>query len=123
MALQKRGRVGAGGGAEGGEHGGGRAGRPGLRHPVRQSGAGHGGVGRCAGRRNRGTAGAGAGAFPAALAGAYLHGLAGDLAAREIGPVGMVAGDLTPRLPRAIRSLALRRSASLAASRLSRRPA
>ncbi len=43
--------------------------------------------------------------FPAAIAGAYLHGLAGDLAAREIGQVGMVAGDLIPMLPRAIRSL------------------
>lgn len=43
--------------------------------------------------------------FPAAIAGAYLHGLAGDLAAREIGQVGMVAGDLIPMLPRAIRNL------------------
>jgi hydroxyethylthiazole kinase-like uncharacterized protein yjeF len=43
--------------------------------------------------------------FPAAIAGAYLHGLAGDLAAAEIGQMGMVAGDLLPRLPRAIRAL------------------
>jgi hypothetical protein len=34
-----------------------------------------------------------------------LHGLAGDLAAAEIGQMGMVAGDLLPRLPRAIRAL------------------
>ena len=43
--------------------------------------------------------------FPAAIAGAYLHGLAGDLTAREIGQVGMVASDLIPMLPRAIRNL------------------
>jgi ADP-dependent NAD(P)H-hydrate dehydratase / NAD(P)H-hydrate epimerase len=49
--------------------------------------------------------------FPAAVAGAYLHGLAGDLAAREIGPVGMLAGDLVPMLPRSIRSLGARATA------------
>jgi hydroxyethylthiazole kinase-like uncharacterized protein yjeF len=40
--------------------------------------------------------------FAAAVAGAYLHGLAGDLARKEIGAAGMVAGDLLPMLPRAI---------------------
>jgi hydroxyethylthiazole kinase-like uncharacterized protein yjeF len=43
--------------------------------------------------------------YPAAIAGAYVHGLAGDLAARDIGQVGMVAGDLIPRLPDVIRRL------------------
>jgi hydroxyethylthiazole kinase-like uncharacterized protein yjeF len=43
--------------------------------------------------------------FPAAIAGAYLHGLAGGIAARQIGQVGMVAADLIPVLPEAIRSL------------------
>jgi hydroxyethylthiazole kinase-like uncharacterized protein yjeF len=43
--------------------------------------------------------------YPAAIAGAYLHGLAGELAARDIGQVGMLAGDLIPRLPDAIRCL------------------
>jgi len=38
----------------------------------------------------------------AAVAGAYLHGLAGDLVRKEIGAAGMVAGDLLPMLPRAI---------------------
>ncbi len=44
-------------------------------------------------------------AFEAAVAGAYLHGLAGDLARRDLGDMGMVAGDLPPRLPLAIRRL------------------
>jgi hydroxyethylthiazole kinase-like uncharacterized protein yjeF len=43
--------------------------------------------------------------FDAALVGAYVHGLAGQWASREIGPAGSVAGDLLPRLPRALRVL------------------
>jgi len=43
--------------------------------------------------------------FEAAVAGAYLHGLAGQLAREELGDMGMVAGDLVPRLPLAIRRL------------------
>lgn len=41
--------------------------------------------------------------FAAAVAGAYLHGFAGRIAEEEIGQAGVVAGDLLPRLPRAIR--------------------
>ncbi len=41
--------------------------------------------------------------FDAAVAGAYLHGLAGEIAAEEIGEEGMMAGDVTPRLSRALR--------------------
>ncbi len=41
--------------------------------------------------------------FDAAVVGAYLHGLAGQMAQREIGEAGPVAGDLLPRLPQAIR--------------------
>ena len=41
----------------------------------------------------------------AARAGVYLHGLAGDLAARETGPEGLLAGDLLAHLPAAIRAL------------------
>ena len=42
----------------------------------------------------------------AAAAGVYLHGLAGDLTAREKGMMGLVAGDLVFTLPEAIRGLA-----------------
>lgn len=40
--------------------------------------------------------------FAAAVAGAYIHGLAGNLVREEIGAAGMVAGDLLPMLPQAI---------------------
>jgi hydroxyethylthiazole kinase-like uncharacterized protein yjeF len=40
--------------------------------------------------------------FAAAVAGAYIHGLAGDLVREEMGDAGMVAGDLLPMLPQAI---------------------
>ena len=41
----------------------------------------------------------------AAICAAYIHGRAGELAAREIGEAGAAAPDLLPRLPRAIREL------------------
>jgi NAD(P)H-hydrate epimerase len=41
----------------------------------------------------------------AARAGVWLHGLAGDLAAREIGDIGIIAGDLIARIPAARRRL------------------
>ncbi len=44
-------------------------------------------------------------AFEAAVAGAYLHGLAGELARADLGEMGVVAGDLPPRLPLALRRL------------------
>jgi hydroxyethylthiazole kinase-like uncharacterized protein yjeF len=44
-------------------------------------------------------------AFAAAAAGAYLHGMAGELAARQIGYAGVVAGDVVSRLPLAWRTL------------------
>lgn len=43
--------------------------------------------------------------WDAARAGVYLHGLAGDLAAADLGQVGMIAGDLLDRIPRAIMQL------------------
>jgi NAD(P)H-hydrate epimerase len=36
----------------------------------------------------------------------YLHGLAGDIAARELGEISLIAGDLLDTLPRAFRTLA-----------------
>jgi NAD(P)H-hydrate epimerase len=41
-------------------------------------------------------------AWDAACAGVYLHGLAGDMAAADLGPAGMIAGDLLERIPHAI---------------------
>ncbi|MGD0920304.1 MAG: NAD(P)H-hydrate dehydratase [Terriglobia bacterium] len=38
----------------------------------------------------------------------YLHGLAGDIAARELGEISLIAGDLLDALPRAFRTLAER---------------
>ncbi|MEJ2736295.1 MAG: NAD(P)H-hydrate dehydratase [Anaerolineae bacterium] len=44
-------------------------------------------------------------AFQAAVAGAFLHGLAGELARSELGDMGVVAGDLPPRLPLALQRI------------------
>lgn len=41
----------------------------------------------------------------AAVAGVYLHGLAGDLACQQLGPEAMIATDLLDKLPEAIRIL------------------
>ncbi|MCX7839533.1 MAG: NAD(P)H-hydrate dehydratase [Anaerolineae bacterium] len=41
--------------------------------------------------------------YDAAIVGAYLHGLAGEIAAREIGDAGVVASDVLVRLPEAMR--------------------
>jgi NAD(P)H-hydrate repair Nnr-like enzyme with NAD(P)H-hydrate dehydratase domain len=41
----------------------------------------------------------------AARAGAYLHGLAGDLAARALGEEPLLAGDLLDRVPEALKLL------------------
>jgi hydroxyethylthiazole kinase-like uncharacterized protein yjeF len=47
----------------------------------------------------------GMGAFEAAVAGAYVHGLAGQLARDDLGDMGMVAGDLPLRLALALRRI------------------
>ena len=41
----------------------------------------------------------------ACIVGTYLHGLAGDLAAQELGEESMLAGDITQFLPRAFKRL------------------
>jgi ADP-dependent NAD(P)H-hydrate dehydratase / NAD(P)H-hydrate epimerase len=43
--------------------------------------------------------------FDAASAGVYVHGEAGDLAAREMGETGMVASDICRHIPYAIRNI------------------
>jgi NAD(P)H-hydrate epimerase len=43
--------------------------------------------------------------YDAAVCGAYLHGLAGEIAAGRTGAAGVLAGDLLPALPEAIQSL------------------
>jgi hydroxyethylthiazole kinase-like uncharacterized protein yjeF len=48
----------------------------------------------------------GLGAFEAAAAGTYIHGLGGELARVEVGEAGMVAGDVLARLPQACQHIA-----------------
>jgi ADP-dependent NAD(P)H-hydrate dehydratase / NAD(P)H-hydrate epimerase len=43
--------------------------------------------------------------FAAACAGVLVHGRAGQLCAQEIGPEGVIAGDVIRALPRALTSL------------------
>jgi NAD(P)H-hydrate repair Nnr-like enzyme with NAD(P)H-hydrate dehydratase domain len=45
------------------------------------------------------------GAFESAAAGAYVHGLAGEMARRALGTVGMVAGDVLAHLPAAFQRI------------------
>lgn len=47
----------------------------------------------------------GLGAFEAAVAGAYLHGLAGELARESLGAAAVIAGDLIGYLPLALRKM------------------
>jgi NAD(P)H-hydrate epimerase len=44
-------------------------------------------------------------AFEAAVSGAYVHALAGELARADLGDMGVVAGDLPPRLPLALQRI------------------
>ena len=49
--------------------------------------------------------GQGLSVYDAAVLGVHLHGLAGDIAAKEIGPVGFLARDLANRIPKVIQRL------------------
>ena len=53
--------------------------------------------------------GQGIGPFEAASLGVYLHGLAGDLAAKEKGEASMLASDLLDKIPAAIKKLSKNR--------------
>lgn len=57
----------------------------------------------CAAARHAHTGSALHQAYTSAVAGAFLHAYAGELAALEIGDAGVVAGDLLTRLPKALR--------------------
>lgn len=50
-------------------------------------------------------AGQGMDALDAACAGVYVHGLAGDMAASEIGEYGLIASDIAAAVPKAIRHI------------------
>lgn len=45
----------------------------------------------------------------AAAAGVYLHGLTGDITAKEIGGIGIIASDLLQRIPKAMEKIKCRR--------------
>lgn len=45
--------------------------------------------------------------FQAACLGVYVHGLAGDLAAKEVGQISLIAGDIIQYLPRAFKKLGI----------------
>lgn len=47
----------------------------------------------------------GLGLFDAAAVGVYIHGMAAEMVSREIGDSGMMASDLLPMLPKAIKKL------------------
>jgi NAD(P)H-hydrate epimerase len=49
-----------------------------------------------------GLAGQGIGSYDAAVWGVYLHGLAGDLAAKQKGEYGLIASDVVDKIPEAI---------------------
>jgi NAD(P)H-hydrate epimerase len=74
--------------------------------PFANPGLASGGTGDVLAGVITGLAAQGVAPVEAASLGVYLHGLAGEHVRRELGPAGMLAGDLLPALPRVIRDLA-----------------
>ncbi len=56
--------------------------------------------------------GQGLSGFDAAVAGVYMHGLAGDLAADQLGQISLIASDLIDFMPAALRKTQARRARS-----------
>lgn len=73
--------------------------------PFSNPGLSSGGTGDVLAGAIAGLAAQGLSLFDAASVGVYLHGLAGELVRAELGDAGMLASDLLPCLPRAIRQL------------------
>lgn len=71
-------------------------------NPTGNSGLASGGMGDALTGMIAGLMAGGADPLEAAVAGVYLHGLAGDLAAAVLGPQGLLAGDLLAQVPAAI---------------------
>jgi len=81
-------------------------GRPLTFNPTGNPGMATGGVGDVLTGMVAGLIGQGLLPFEAAAAAAYLHGLAGDLAASRLGEASLLAGDLVEHLPQAIGQVA-----------------
>ncbi|MGE5581933.1 MAG: NAD(P)H-hydrate dehydratase [Bacillota bacterium] len=74
-------------------------------NPTGNPGMATGGMGDVLAGMIGGLAAQGMDIFNAGVAAVYIHGLAGDLAAEEMGCRGMVAGDLLPKIPLAIKKV------------------
>jgi NAD(P)H-hydrate epimerase len=73
--------------------------------PVANSGLASAGTGDVLSGAIAGLVAQGLSLFDAAACGVHLHSQAGEVVKRELGEAGMMAGDLLPALPRAIKSL------------------
>ena len=72
------------------------------RNPTGNSGMATGGMGDVLTGVIASLMGQGLDGYNAAVLGAFIHGLSGDLAAAEIGAFGMLAGDVADRIARAM---------------------
>jgi len=82
-----------------------RAGEPPRINPTGNPGMASGGTGDVLTGLAAGLLGQGLDPYAAAGAAVYLHGLAGDLAAAELGEACLIAGDLLGWLPEAFREV------------------